>query len=321
MSKPVQISYLIMFVLLILIGWLHMATLLITALFGYFALELFTIHGNKKRAVMIYVAAATIICCGLFFFTKTAYKAMPKMVEITIPAIVEFAEKRDIDLPFTDYASLKALALTSSKDKLANLGRYAHRAVFELASFIIGLVAAASIFQNASFDTSDDPKKPKDTMYALVSYEIGRRFNTFYESFAMVMGAQVTISTINTGVTAIFLFAMGFPYASVLTGATFFCGLLPIIGNLISNTLIVGVAFTISPNMALAALLFLITIHKTEYFLNSKIIGQRIKNPMWLTLIGLVVGEKLMGVPGMILAPVVLHYIKTEASRNKPGKI
>jgi predicted PurR-regulated permease PerM len=30
-----------------------------------------------------------------------------------------------------------------------------------------------------------------------------------------------------------------------------------------------------------------------------------------------VLGEKLMGIPGMILAPVVLHYIKVEASRNK----
>ena len=38
---------------------------------------------------------------------------------------------------------------------------------------------------------------------------------------------------------------------------------------------------------------------------------------MWLTLIGIVLGEKLMGIPGMILAPVVLHYIKVEASRNK----
>jgi predicted PurR-regulated permease PerM len=38
---------------------------------------------------------------------------------------------------------------------------------------------------------------------------------------------------------------------------------------------------------------------------------------MWLTLIGIVLGEKLMGIPGMILAPVVLHYIKVEASRKK----
>jgi predicted PurR-regulated permease PerM len=72
--------------------------------------------------------------------------------------------------------------------------------------------------------------------------------------------------------------------------------------------------------MALFALVFLILIHKLEYFLNSKIVGDRIKNPMWLTLIGLVVGEKLMGVPGMVLAPIVLHYIKVEASLNKTAE-
>jgi hypothetical protein len=39
---------------------------------------------------------------------------------------------------------------------------------------------------------------------------------------------------------------------------------------------------------------------------------------MWLTLIGLLVGERLMGIPGMILAPVVLHCINIEASAYRP---
>ena len=75
--------------------------------------------------------------------------------------------------------------------------------------------------------------------------------------------------------------------------------------------MIVGIGFTVSPKMALAALVFLVVIHKLEYFLNSKIIGQRIRNPLWLTLLALVLGEKLMGVPGMILAPVVLNYLRS----------
>ena len=66
--------------------------------------------------------------------------------------------------------------------------------------------------------------------------------------------------------------------------------------------------------MALTALVFLVVIHKLEYFLNSKIIGQRIRNPLWLTLLALVLGEKLLGLPGMVLAPVVLNYIRVEAS-------
>jgi predicted PurR-regulated permease PerM len=134
-----------------------------------------------------------------------------------------------------------------------------------------------------------------------------------------VIGAQIVISAINTGLTAIFLIWNRFDYVAVIIVLTFLCGLLPIIGNLLSNTLIVGVAFSMpnGPKMALLSLIYLVVIHKLEYFLNSKIIGDRIKNPMWLTLIGIVLGEKLMGIPGMILAPVVLHYIKVEASKNK----
>jgi len=56
-------------------------------------------------------------------------------------------------------------------------------------------------------------------------------------------------------------------------------------------------------------------IHKLEYFLNSKIVGWRIHNPLWLTLLGLIIGERLLGIPGMILAQVVLNYVRLEMSK------
>jgi predicted PurR-regulated permease PerM len=169
----------------------------------------------------------------------------------------------------------------------------------------------------------DDPDVVKGSLYSTVVRELVIRFGTFYDSFARVIGAQIVISLINTALTSIFLVWNGFNYATVIIVLTFLCGLLPIIGNLMSNTLIIGVAFTMphGPRMALISLIFLVVIHKLEYFLNSKIIGDRIRNPMWLTLIGIVLGEKLMGIPGMILAPVVLHYIKVEASKNKMSEL
>ena len=132
------------------------------------------------------------------------------------------------------------------------------------------------------------------------------------------MGAQLLISGINTLLTAIFVLAVSLKYRTLVVGLTFLCGLLPIVGNLISNSVIVGIAITISPRIAIAALIFLVVLHKLEYFLNSKIIGDRIKNPVWLTLLALIIGERFMGIPGMILAPVVLNYIKVEASRLRP---
>jgi predicted PurR-regulated permease PerM len=126
------------------------------------------------------------------------------------------------------------------------------------------------------------------------------------------MGAQITISLINTVLTAIFVLIVRLPNGALIIALTFLCGLLPIVGNLVSNTIIVCLAFTISLKIALVALIFLIAIHKLEYFLNSKIIGDRIRNPVWLTLLALIIGERLMGIPGMVLAPVVLNYLRME---------
>lgn len=322
MSTSARISYVIMAVLLALVGVLHLATLVLTALFGYFALNFLSFGKSKTLAVVLYLIGVVGIGYGMFFFSTRAYKTMPEIVDTTIPAVVNFAEKQGIELPFTDYASAKTLVLKEIKERLANLGRYAKEATLQLAMLIIGIVVAVSLFINARWETEGDPDVVKGSLYSTVVRELALRFETFYASFARVIGAQIIISIINTGLTSVFLVWNGFPYTTVIIVLTFLCGLLPIIGNILSNTLIVGVAFTIpeiGPRMALIALIFLVVIHKLEYFLNSKIIGDRIKNPMWLTLIGIILGEKLMGIPGMIFAPVVLHYIKVEASRNKAG--
>ncbi|WCJ60431.1 AI-2E family transporter [Fontisphaera persica] len=317
LTKQARISYVLMAALLLLIGILHLATLVLTALFGYFALRVFSFGRSKVLALALYVVVVAIIGFGLFYFARQAVVAFPAIAEKTIPAIVDYAQKQEIELPFTDYDSLKSLAVEAIKERFANVGVYVRRVLFEIASLIIGLVVAASLFVNARWQVEGDPHAVSDSLYALVSRELGQRFKTFYRSFATVIGAQIVISAINTALTAMFLAYNHFPHLPVLVIFTFLCGLLPIIGNLMSNTLIIGVGFTISPQMALFALAFLVVIHKLEYFLNSKIIGERIKNPMWLTLLGLVLGEQLMGIPGMILAPVVLHYIKVEASRSK----
>ncbi len=321
MSHPTRISYAIVASLLALVGILHLGTLALTTLFGYFALRLFSFGRSKALGVALYIIAVGAIGYGLYYFSRQAYKTLPEIADTTIPAVVNFAEKKGIELPFSDYASLKTVALDEVKDKVANVGRYARAAALQIAMLIMGLVVAVSLFVSAKWEAENDPDVGKDSIYSMVVRELGVRFQTFYASFARVIGAQIAISTINTILTAAFLIANGYHYITVIIVITFLFGLLPIIGNILSNTLIVGVGFTVSPKVALFALIFLVVIHKLEYFLNSKVIGDRIKSPMWLTLVGLILGEKLMGIPGMILAPVVLHYIKVETSRNRVSDV
>ena len=323
MTKQARISFVIMAVLLVLIGWLHLGTLVLTTLFGYFALRKlrFGKRRSKGFAISLYFIVMITVGYGLLFFSKHAYHSFPTIAETTIKAVTDYAEKQDIELPFTDYASLKVIAMEHVREQYSNIGKYAGVAFLHFAMLLIGLVVALSLFLNAKWEMDDDPHVVKGSLYSTVAQELSLRFERFYRSFSTVMGAQIIISAFNTTFTAVFVFWNGFRYAPVIIGITFLCGLLPIIGNILSNTLIVLVGLTISPKVALWSLVFLMAIHKLEYFLNSKIIGDRIKNPMWLTLIGIVLGEKLMGVPGMILAPVVLYYIKVEASQQKVSEM
>ncbi|MEM5341790.1 AI-2E family transporter [Paraburkholderia azotifigens] len=144
------------------------------------------------------------------------------------------------------------------------------------------------------------------------------RVGRFADAFRRIVFAQVKISAINTVFTGIFLllllplFHAPLPMAKTLVILTFIVGLLPVIGNLISNTLIVAVALSVSFPAAVTALIFLILIHKLEYFLNARIIGGQIEARAWELLIAMLVMEAAFGIPGVIAAPIFYAYIKRE---------
>jgi predicted PurR-regulated permease PerM len=76
--------------------------------------------------------------------------------------------------------------------------------------------------------------------------------------------------------------------------------------------LIVAAALTRSDRLALIALVFLVVVHKGGYFLNSRIVGARTETPTWAILLGLLIGEALLGVTGAILAPTLIYYVRAE---------
>lgn len=317
MTKPRKISYGFMAILLVVVASMHLATPLLTVLFSLFALHIFNFGGRKFLASGLFICACAAILTGTLFFSYQVYYTTPEILDKLIPKIMSYAEQYKIKIPFEDKATFKDYLFESLLGQAGLIGTSLEVAVRQIAMVVIGMVVAMSLFANSSIVIDAAEHSSKNNLYILSAEEIANRFRTFYRSFATVMGAQIVISTINAIATALFIMVAKLPYPWLLVMVTFLCGLLPILGNLISNTIIFCIALTVSPATAFGALAFLIIVHKLEYFLNSQIIGHRIRNPMWLTLLALVLGERLMGIAGMILAPVVLHYIKTEASKVK----
>jgi predicted PurR-regulated permease PerM len=137
-------------------------------------------------------------------------------------------------------------------------------------------------------------------------------------AFRDVVFAQIKISALNTLLTGIFLLValplldVHLPLAKTLVVATFAVGLLPVIGNLISSTLICVVALSVSLWVAVAALVFLVVIHKLEYFLSARIIGTQIQARAWELLIAMLLMEALFGIAGLVAAPIYYAYLKRE---------
>ena len=102
----------------------------------------------------------------------------------------------------------------------------------------------------------------------------------------------------------------------LIIGLTFVVGLLPVVGNLVSNTVIVIVSLSHSVQAAGGSLLFLILIHKLEYFLNARIIGKRIESRAWELLAAMLVMEAAFGLGGLIAAPIYYAYLKDELARR-----
>jgi len=178
-----------------------------------------------------------------------------------------------------------------------------------LVHILIGMVIGAIICFREARGTGEK---------SLLLREGGERVRTLAEAFRWVVFAQVKISAVNTVLTSIYLIAVlpmlgvEMPFAKALVAVTFFCGLLPVIGNLISNTIIVVVSLSVSFSVALGSLAFLIVIHKLEYFLNARIVGGEIKASAWELLCAMLVFDAAFGLPGLVAAPIFYAYGKSE---------
>jgi predicted PurR-regulated permease PerM len=64
--------------------------------------------------------------------------------------------------------------------------------------------------------------------------------------------------------------------------------------------------------LAVAALVFLVVIHKLEYFFSARLLGARIQAFSWELLIAMLVMESLFGTAGLIAAPIYYAYVKRE---------
>jgi predicted PurR-regulated permease PerM len=195
------------------------------------------------------------------------------------------------------------------REHAAELGSVGKETGLAFAHVLVGLIIGAMVALH---------ELQAGQEYAPLAQALVERARRLADAFRRIVFAQVRISALNATLTALYLavalplFGVHLPLTKTLIAVTFIAGLLPVIGNLISNTVIVVVSLAHSPQAAGASLVFLIVVHKLEYFLNARIVGSQISAKAWELLLAMLVMEAAFGLPGVVAAPIFYAYLKDE---------
>jgi predicted PurR-regulated permease PerM len=317
-------SHVLMAIALVLVLHLRLLPVLLAGLLVYSVINAVApslqrhLPGSRAHWFMVAILATLVV--GLLSFLIIASVAYLSTKEGSPSALLErlmpLIESARTQLPaaVVDYLpenseEMRTAAMNWLRKNAAQLRLAGTQAGRVLLQLLIGMVLGAIL----SLHTTR--RHPPGGPLAIVLHA---RCASLVAAFQNIVFAQIKISAINTLLTGIYLlvalplFGVDMPLAKTLTVITFIVGMLPVIGNLISNTLIFIVGLSVSLWVGIAALCYLILIHKLEYFLNAGIIGTQIRARAWELLIAMLAMEAMFGIAGLVAAPIYYAYLKRE---------
>ena len=293
---------------------------LVHALFPLFARHLST-HRAKVLAVslvaLVVIGAVTAAGFVIVAFMRSEGGSLPalfaKMADILEESRAMLPPWLAAYLPSTTHGAGATISewLRKHATDLQQVGKQTGHT---MAHVLIGMVIGAMVSLREAFD--NDTHGPLAKALAERVFRLG-------EAFRRVVFAQVRISAINTILTGAYLavvlplFGVSLQLTKTMIVVTFIVGLLPVVGNLVSNTVIFIISMAHSPSVAVASLSFLVLVHKLEYFLNARIVGSQIRAKAWELLTAMLIMESAFGLAGLVAAPICYAWLKDELTQRE----
>lgn len=322
-KHPYVAGYICLITLAAIFSLSHLMAFLISFLFLYLISDFMTKDVHRfvpfiPRAILFSVLYILVIAAILLVTQKVIpllLKNFPEMTTQLQVQIVKELKEANARWNFAQYVDLdevKAGVLKASTSILRFLVDGLSPLYKGFVQFVFALAINLFMYFEAEKIDQTFTRNPESLMTFLYRF-VQVRARIFYVYFKRVMGGQLIISLINTAISTVAIIALGLPHPFLMIFIVFFCGIFPVVGNLISNSVLILTAFvSIGVWGAVVCLILLVSIHKLEYFLNSKIIGGIVKLPMAVTLGALIFCEVMLGIPGLILAIPLVLFIRHE---------
>ncbi|MFD3273092.1 AI-2E family transporter [Paenibacillus dendritiformis] len=317
---------LLTFILTFLIDRLH--TFLYSRLRKYVNIDF------RVTVILLYAALLSILGAGTYNFLPKVITQINQLLQI----IIRFYKEADVyDNAIMDYImeSLQKIDLASYLNQ--GFG-FLVKSITDISQWGTHLVIALvlSLFFNL------DKKRVHDFTNKFRESKVGPFYNEleyfgrkFLYSFGKVIEAQFLIALINSILSTLALWIMGFPQLFGLAILIFLLGLIPVMGVIISLIPLCAIAFSVGGlSKVVMVIIMIIVIHAIEsYILNPKLMSSKVHLPIFYTFAILIVSEHFMGVWGLILGIPIFMFLldllevnvfskqpkaKTEQAQEKP---
>ena len=315
MSIERKASYILFGIAAALIIWFQLGAALLAGLISLLILESakkisinkFGNTSSKLIALFSFLIISAIFFWILAVFVHLAAIRAPMIVSLFIPKIKSLADQWGVSLPFDNLDDIRGLIASSAKDNLRQITHASSLLTKGFLQIVLAIFAAVACFWE-----EENKKRSEAGFSERLREEMAARMKLFMKGFQKAFGAQFTISLINTGLVSFLLLILGIPYIRFLITATFVLGLLPVIGGAVTNAAILAAAFTVSTRTSILTLISLLVLHHAQYPIQGQVFGEQMKVPAWEILVGLILGEAILGVAGMVLAPAAVFYLHSE---------
>lgn len=272
---------------------------------------------SKGAAIGVVLAAFLAIVTVMLVLIVPIVIDQAAELARTLPANLTDVENQpwflDLDEQFNGYPAILLdwiLASANDPNLWLTVGGGALRIGADIINggFGVLLVVVFTLYFVGSLDAM------KNGLYELVPASKRATFveiaEEIFDSIGGYLGGQVIIAAMNATFSFILLTIVGVRYAGILAFIALFITLVPVVGSVISTTLMVAVSLFTSPTAAIIVAIVMIVYMQIEaYVITPRIIGKAISIPAALVLIGAIVGGTLAGLLGALVASPVVASI------------
>lgn len=284
-------------------------SLLFTVVVLHFWEDIVEKYFKRENIKKGYAFILSLISIGLIFYALySSFKMMGqdlgKLIETSQPLILDAMSKFGLEQNIKTVTDFYQIIVDFMK---ANVGFITFSATL-IIKVIIGIILG--IVVHFSMIEIQDTR----TVWGSSVNIINEQCQIIYKSFRDVMSIQILISLMNTtiisilalGITYIF-YGEFLPYWYVIIPLTAILSLVPVVGNILINIVLVLSTIQISTVFVLVGLGLFLIIHKLELIVIGNKMNEKVNVPFIIILFSMVLGELLFhSMSGMMLGMIIM---------------